>query len=955
MIVFFFFSTGVGFVGYFYFQNEKKDIVRQKEGELSAIADLKVKQIADWRKECTADALVLAKHPLIIHYIEEYLRNPGSSEVRNSLLEWMALRQKNCDYVRFSLIDMKGRVRLSVPEGEEVLGPDAKGFLSQSISTNKIIFSNIYKSKILDQIRLSLFVPVSKKEMRPIGVFLIRIDVHSYLFPLIQWWPTPSKTSETILFYKEGDEVVFLNELRHKKGMALTVRYPVSEIELPEAMAVRGQTGITQGVDYRGKRVLAVLRRIPDSPWFLLAKVDTEEINAPILERARIVGIVVGNWILAFAIVLAFFWRQRIAQIRWKHLQVEFERQTLEKRFDYLSKFANDIIVLADEMKIVEVNDRAVEAYGYTRDELFQLHVWDLGTPETRPLFKELLKKQADGKGLILQTTHQRKDGRSFPVEISSRLIEVGGKKFYQGIIRDITERHELERALNISKAMLESVFDGISEPLILVDKDLSPKMFNKAAREYFQPMGEMALRKPCLEMDRSRNHACRTCKIPEAVSRCEYAAFERNGFSNPERVETVFVYPVEERGSKTGDAIIRIRDITEEVKLKEEMAQADKLISLGTLVAGVAHEINNPTNYIMLNAPILSDVWQGILSILDEYHQTNGEFSVAGLPYSEIKNEIPGLISGIEDGAKRIKRIVHELREYSAKEGLVRLKPENVNKALEQAVSLLAHKIKKTTNTFTVDCGKNLPAVNGDLQKLEQVFVNLIQNALEALRDNSKGVFLKSYFDQEKEQVMVEIHDEGVGIPKKHIPQVMDPFYTTKRASGGTGLGLAVSSNIIRQHGGRIEVESEEGKGSTFRIALPAVQKPKRKRILLVDDDPKIRETLKEVLEGNPRYLVTEASNGTEACIVLGKDPPDLLILDAVMPGMNGVEVCQTIRREPSLSLTQVMVITGYMESPIVREIEDTGFHEIMAKPFRSTDFLARVDRILSGGEKVT
>ncbi len=824
IIIFFLFSIGVGFAGYFYFRGEKKDLIWHNENELSAIADLKVKQIADWRKERMAGALVMASNPLIIDHIEEYLRNPGSFEIRNKLLEWMAIRQEDYGYGRFSLIDMKGRVRLSVPDGEEVLGPDAKRLLSESISTKKIIFSDIYKSKVLDQIRLGLFVPISQKGMHPIGVFLIRIDVNSFLFPLIQSWPTPSKTSETILCYREGDEVVFLNELRFEKRMALTLRYPVTENKLPAAMAARAWTGITEGVDYRGKPVLASLRRIPDSPWFLITKVDMEEIYGPILERAWNIGILGGSWILAFAIVLGFFWRKQTAQVRWNHLQVEFDRQTLEKRFDFLSKFANDSIVLADEMKIAEVNDRAIETYGYTRDELLQLHVWDLRTPETKPFFEEEFKKQIDGKGLILETMHQRKDGGSFPVEVSSSLIEVGGKKFYQSVIRDITERKQMEGELRISQNMLESVFDGISEPLILVDKDLSPKMFNKAAKEYFQPMGELARGKPCFETVKSKSHLCRTCKVPEAVSRCEYMAFERKGFINLERIEAVFVYPVEEKGRKTGDAIVRIRDITEEVKLKEEMAQADKLISLGTLVAGVAHEINNPTSYIMLNAPILSDVWQDILSILDEYHQIKGQFSVAGLPYNEIKNEIPGLISGIENGAKRIKRIVHGLREYSANDGLVRLKPENINEALGQAVSMLAYKIKKTTNSWTVDYGKDLPAVSGDFQKLEQVFVNLIQNALEALPDNSKGVFLKSYFDQKEQHVMVEVRDEGVGIPEKDIRRVMDPFYTTKRASGGTGLGLSVSCNIIRQHRGTIEVKSEEGKGSTFRIVLPAV-----------------------------------------------------------------------------------------------------------------------------------
>ncbi len=414
IIIFLLFSIGIGFVGYFYLQSEKKALIFQKQSELSAVADLKVRLIVDWRKERMTDAFVIMNNPLTIHYIEEYLRNSRSLEARDRLLKWMASRQENYGYRRFSLIDVKGRIRLSVPDNGEILGPDAIRLLGESISTKKIIFSEIYRGKVLGEIRLGLFIPIINKDTHAIGAFLIRIDVYSFLLPLIQSWPTPSETSETILCYRDGEEVVFVNQPRHEKGEPLTFRFPVSQINLPEAMAVRGLTGITEGVDYRGKPVLAALRHIPGSSWFLLTKADMEEIHGPFYEKAWSVGILVGSWILAFSIVLVLLWRKRIAQIRWRDLQIEFERQTLEKRFDFLSKFANDSIILAEGMKIVEVNDRAVETYGYTRDELLQLHVWNLRTPETRSIIEQEFERQVDGKGSILETMHQRKDGRVF-------------------------------------------------------------------------------------------------------------------------------------------------------------------------------------------------------------------------------------------------------------------------------------------------------------------------------------------------------------------------------------------------------------------------------------------------------------------------------------------------------------------------------------------------------------
>lgn len=404
-----------------------------------------------------------------------------------------------------------------------------------------------------------------------------------------------------------------------------------------------------------------------------------------------------------------------------------------------------------------------------------------------------------------------------------------------EALQREINRRRDAQmhmkkaiQELQHSQAMLRSVFDGISDPLILVDRNMSEKMWNRAAERYYEPAGEIIQGKPCHKIFDSKAQFCQTCKICEAVSKGESLNFERKGFIDEERIEKVFAYPVEELGRNTGDVIIRISDITESVKLQAELLQADKLISLGTLVAGMAHEINNPNNFIMINAPIVSKAWEDILPILKKYHKTIGDFKMAGLPFSEMEKEIPGLISGIENGARRIRQIVQELREYSAKGEILHLKPQDINQALEKAVSLLHHRIKECTVAFRVEYGKNLPPVKCDLQKLEQVFVNLINNALESLPDVSKSVHLKTYFRQKQQLAIFEICDEGIGIPEKEIKRIMDPFYTTKRDYMGIGLGLAISLNLVKQHGGTIEVESKESKGSTFRVTLPSANKLK-------------------------------------------------------------------------------------------------------------------------------
>ena len=220
--------------------------------------------------------------------------------------------------------------------------------------------------------------------------------------------------------------------------------------------------------------------------------------------------------------------------------------------------------------------------------------------------------------------------------------------------------------------------------------------------------------------------------------------------------------------------------------------------------------------------------------------------------------------------------------------------------------------------------------------------------NACQALVDKKKGVFVKSSFDAKNGCVVVEVRDEGLGIPDEVLPNIMDPFYTTRRNSGGTGLGLSVSANIIKEHGGKIEVSSQMGKGSTFKIFLPVQKGEKPAKILVADDDGLFREMLMEALGENRNYSVQVASNGTEACIKLGSEHPDLLILDIQMPDMDGVEVCRLIKEKSEWSSVKVIVITGFPDSSKAKKISDMGFRNILPKPFRVPVLLETVEAVL-------
>jgi PAS domain S-box-containing protein len=253
-----------------------------------------------------------------------------------------------------------------------------------------------------------------------------------------------------------------------------------------------------------------------------------------------------------------------------------------------------------------------------------------------------------------------------------------------------------------------------------------------------------------------------------------------------------------------------------------QQLLQASKMVELGTLVSGVAHEINNPNNFIMLNAPLLVDSWQAARPILEEYYKENGDFLLGGMMYSEMRENIPKLFSGILEGSERIKQIVADLKDYVRPDTSDLTQPVDLNGVIYSALSLLSNMVRKSTDRFSLDLEKTLPLVKGNFQRLEQVVINLVQNACQALPDRKKGIRVSTRYDEANSNVVLQVQDEGVGIPPENLPRITDPFFSTRHDSGGVGLGLAISSRIIKDQGGTINFASEPWIGTKAEVFLP-------------------------------------------------------------------------------------------------------------------------------------
>jgi len=337
LAVFLALTAGVGVAGYLYYRHQqevlKQDIVR----ELAAVADLKRDQLVNWRRERLADGLFVSGNHFFARAAERWLRTGGSGPDRANLLEWMQALRQAYGYENALLLDTKLDVRLTLDSQDDRTGPEARRLAAEAVRTRQVLFSDLHYGTT-GRIHLDLLAPLLVPEgagHRCVGLAMTRIDPYQFLYPLIQAWPTPSPSAESLLVRRDGDEVLFLNELRHRRGTALAFRLPITQALLPAALGALRQEGTFSGRDYRGVEVLAAVRRIPDTPWALVAKVDEHEVYAPIRVRAWFMGIVVGALTLAAAATMGWLWRRQGTAFYQRHAgEIQRKNQELETALD---------------------------------------------------------------------------------------------------------------------------------------------------------------------------------------------------------------------------------------------------------------------------------------------------------------------------------------------------------------------------------------------------------------------------------------------------------------------------------------------------------------------------------------------------------------------------------------------------------------------------------------------
>ncbi|MGB7749690.1 MAG: PAS domain S-box protein [Verrucomicrobiia bacterium] len=450
-------AAGIVTIGCLYYRHYERHFHAEAERQLSAVAELKVDELVQYRKERLWDAGAFFKNTGFSGLVRRFFEHPEDADAQDQIQEWAAKYLATGQYDLVCLFDAQGVVRLSVP-AESPISSFVAQHIPEVLRSGQVTFQDFHRNEQNQQVYLTLLVPIfdGTDHRQALGVFALRIDPETYLYPFIRRWPVPSETAETLLVRRDGNDALFLNELKFRTNTALNLRISLENTNIPAVKAVLGQIGIVEGTDYRGEPVLAALQAIPDSPWFLVARMDAGEIYAPLRSRLKLTILCVGLLLISLALGIGAIWRQQRVRFYREKYEIEAERAKLSA----IVECSEDAIIGKSlDGTITSWNTGAEHIYGYAATEAIGQPITLLIPPGQRdelPQFIEKIKRGDSVKHYETERIH--KNGGRIQMSITlSPVKDVAGEIVGISVIgRDITERKRAEEKLKHTLADLE-------------------------------------------------------------------------------------------------------------------------------------------------------------------------------------------------------------------------------------------------------------------------------------------------------------------------------------------------------------------------------------------------------------------------------------------------------------------------------------------------------------------
>jgi PAS domain S-box-containing protein len=484
-----------------------------------------------------------------------------------------------------------------------------------------------------------------------------------------------------------------------------------------------------------------------------------------------------------------------------------------------------------------------------------------------------------------------------------------------------------------------EVIFDAIEEGISIHDVNFNILDANQSLSRILNTKLSDLIGKRCYEVIHHLPEPPKGCPCLQAIETKKFANAEVK-IPHLKGEFNISIYPLSNAEGGLKGFVHIIRDITQQERLQSELIQLEKLSALGQLIAGIAHEMNNPLTSVIGYAQLLKNS-------------------------KEVSDEIKEDLERLHDEAMRATKIIQNLLTFARKRKAEK-SYANINEILRSTIALRSYELRVNNIDVMEDFETDLPRTMMDPQQLQQVFLNLLTNAEYAMKEaHGHGrLEIQTRVNLDRSLIRVSFKDDGSGISEENLLRVFEPFFTTKET--GTGLGLSVSYGIIQEHGGNIFAQSRLGEGATFTVEFPIIELEERvvtsgeekleaqilgKKVLVIDDEPVILDLVRNILEREGLNVET-VSNGELALSKIKKKTYDLIIIDLKMPGLDGISLYRGIVKRNLKLFNRIMFFTGDTIGSETR----TFFEEIQAeyifKPFDNADFLKSVKRILEKGK---
>jgi len=490
-----------------------------------------------------------------------------------------------------------------------------------------------------------------------------------------------------------------------------------------------------------------------------------------------------------------------------------------EEYLRVLSDASFEAIFLSEKGICLGQNLTAEKMFGYHAGEAIGMPATTIIIPENHELVKAKMLAANEEPYEVIAI---RKDGTTFPAEIQGRGLIYRGWQVRVTAVRDITKRKQAE----IKRDQLLQAIDQTCETIVITNTDgtieyVNPAFTTITGYSYAEAIGQ----NPRILKSGEHDNAfyadmweTLTCGM---IWRGQLINKKKDGSTY---IEDAVISPVLDSNDKIVNFVAVKRDVTEARQLQEEILKKTRLASLGELAAGVAHEINNPNALNLYNSDILATILNDLLPWLKE-NQPDSARLFGGLSYIDALDEFQTLLPAIQGSGLRIKRIVDDLRDFCRQEKADLNEVVDLNQVVNSSARLVGNIIKQATDHFKINLAESLPMISGVGGRLEQVIINLLLNSCQALDCRTQKISLVTKYVEKSNHVQVIIADEGCGMPAEIVDHILEPFVTTKRDQGGSGLGLSVSNRIVREHHGELQISSSVGQGTTIVMILPISQ----------------------------------------------------------------------------------------------------------------------------------